>query len=82
MVEALSEALRMELAGTKVKISCIELGLVMTDLHHNWDVHPSISMEINNQLQPKDIAEKITYILEQADYIRTPKIGKPVKQIQ
>ncbi len=28
----------MELADSNVKISCIEPGLVMTDLHREWDI--------------------------------------------
>lgn len=73
-IEALSEALRMELAGTNIKISCIEPGLVMTELHKDWDIHPSVGMGINNPLQPKDIAEKVLYLLDQPEHIRIPKI--------
>lgn len=40
-IEALSEALRMEVAGSSVGITCIEPGLVMTDLHRDWPIHPA-----------------------------------------
>lgn len=73
-IEALSEALRMELSGTNIKISCIEPGLVMTKLHREWDVHPSKSMGINNPLKPSDIAEKVMYILNQPEHVRIPKL--------
>ncbi len=73
-IEALSEALRMELAGTGIKLSCIEPGLVMTELHRDWEVHPSTGMSINHPLKPKDIAEKVLYLLEQPEYVRIPKI--------
>ncbi len=73
-LEALSEALRLELAGTKIKISCLEPGLVMTELHRNWEVHPQISMGITNPLQPADIAEKVWYILNQPEHVSIPRI--------
>ncbi len=73
-VEALSESLRMELAGTNVKISCIEPGLVMTGLHKDWEVHPSVSMNIQHPLQPEDIAGQIVYLLNQPEHVRIPRL--------
>lgn len=73
-IEALSEALRMELAGTNVKVSCIEPGLVMTELHNEWEVHPSKKFNISKPLQPEDIAEQIIFILKQPDHIRIPRL--------
>ena len=73
-IEALSEALRMELAGTKVSVSCIEPGLVMTELHNEWEVHPSKTFNISKPLQPEDIAEQIVYILKQPGHIRIPRL--------
>jgi len=73
-VEALSEALRIELSKTNVKITCIEPGLVKTELHREWPSHPSEMMEIPNPLHPEDIADTILYILQQKDYVRIPKL--------
>ncbi len=73
-IEALSEALRLELAGTNVRISCIEPGLVLTELHKDWKVHPTVSMNIQHPLKPEDIAEQIVYVLKQPEYIRIPRI--------
>lgn len=73
-IEALSEALRMELAGTNVKVSCIEPGLVMTELHNEWEVHPSKMFNISKPLQPEDIAEQIIFILKQPEHIRIPRL--------
>ena len=39
-LEALAESLRMELAETDIQITCIEPGLVSTNLHRDWPVHP------------------------------------------
>ena len=44
--EALSEALRMELAGTEIYVSVIQPGLVMTELHNHWEVHPKDLLNI------------------------------------
>jgi NADP-dependent 3-hydroxy acid dehydrogenase YdfG len=73
-VEALSEALRLELANTNVKITCIEPGLVKTELHRNWEIHPSELMHIPDPLKPVDIANTVLWILKQKDRIRIPKM--------
>jgi NADP-dependent 3-hydroxy acid dehydrogenase YdfG len=73
-IEALSESLRMELAGTNVSVSCIEPGLVMTELHNEWDVHPSKMFNISKPLQPDDIAQQILFILKQPEHIRIPRL--------
>ncbi len=73
-IEALSEALRMELTGTKIKVTCIEPGLVMTELHKDWPVHPSESMGIHEPLSVKNIVGAVNYIMEQPDNVRIPKL--------
>lgn len=73
-IEALSEALRMELAGSSVGVTCIEPGLVMTNLHQDWPVHPSESMDIPHPLQPEDIARCVTFILSQPSHVRIPRL--------
>ncbi len=73
-IEALSEALRMEVAGTRVAITCIEPGLVMTELHRNWSVHPSEGMNIPHPLQPEDIARCVSFILTQPAHVRIPRL--------
>lgn len=73
-IEALSEALRMELAGTGIGISCIEPGLVMTELHNDWDVHPKESMGIHEPLQVDDIVRAVRYILSQPEHVRVPRL--------
>jgi NADP-dependent 3-hydroxy acid dehydrogenase YdfG len=73
-MEALSEALRMELAGTPVQISCIEPGLVMTELHKHWKVHPSKSMHISEPLQVGNIIETVKFIMTQPPHVRIPRL--------
>ena len=73
-IEALSEALRMELAGTAIGITCIEPGLAMTDLHRDLAEHPSKQMHIKHPLQPEDIARCVRFALTQPEHVRIPKI--------
>ena len=73
-IEALSEALRMELAGTGVHVTCIEPGLVLTGLHDHWEVHPKDRMGIQEPLQPQDISRCIRFILTQPDHVRIPRM--------
>ncbi len=73
-LEALSEALRMELVGTNIQVSCIEPGLVMTELHKNWGVRPKDSMGISEPLTVDDIVNSVKYIMEQPEHVRIPKL--------
>ncbi len=73
-IEALSEAMRLELIGSNVKITCIEPGLVMTELHDDWEVHPKEMFDIRDPLTPEDIVETVRFVLKQPDYVRIPKL--------
>jgi NADP-dependent 3-hydroxy acid dehydrogenase YdfG len=73
-IEALSEALRMELTGTNIKISCIEPGLVMTELHNDWKVHPKESMNIHEPLCVDNIVDTVRFIIGQPEHVRIPKL--------
>ncbi|NND15949.1 MAG: SDR family oxidoreductase [Eudoraea sp.] len=73
-MEALSEALRMELAGTNIYISCIQPGLVMTELHDHWDVHPKDMFDIKSPLKVDDIVEAALFIMERPGHVNIPKI--------
>jgi len=73
-LEALCEALRMELAGTDIRISCIEPGLVVTELHNDWPTPPAQVLNIPNPLVPEDIARLVRFILEQPKHVRLPRI--------
>jgi len=72
-LEALAESLRMELSDTDIKITCIEPGLVETNLHNEWEIKPKELLNISNALAPEDIADVVLDILKKPDYIRIPK---------
>jgi NADP-dependent 3-hydroxy acid dehydrogenase YdfG len=73
-IEALSEALRMELANENIQVVAIEPGLVLTELHDQWETHPSESMNISDPLQPADIARCVRFILEQPSRMRVARL--------
>lgn len=73
-IEALSEGLRLELAHTAVKISCIEPGLVATPLHDGWAVHPREVLNISEPLNAEDIAKFVLWIVTQPDRLFIPRL--------
>lgn len=73
-IEALTEALRQEVAGTAVRVSCIEPGLVKTGLHRDWPAHLRESIKMSNPLQPEDVARCVGFILSQSEHVRIPRL--------
>jgi NADP-dependent 3-hydroxy acid dehydrogenase YdfG len=73
-IEALSEALRIELSKSDVQVSCIEPGLVRTGLHDRWEVHPSQLMNIPEPLLPADIARMVLFLIQQPPHVRIPQL--------
>lgn len=73
-IEALTEALRMEVAKTDIGVACIEPGLVQTELHRDWPVHPTKALNIPRALQPEDIARMARFILEQPPHVRIHRL--------
>jgi NADP-dependent 3-hydroxy acid dehydrogenase YdfG len=71
-VEALSQALRIELAKTDICISVIEPGLVETHLQDRFKVHPKAMLGIKAMIQPADIARCVRFVLEQPAHVRIP----------
>jgi len=71
-IEALSEALRMEVAKTDIKVSVIEPGVVETELQDHFPVHPKEILGISQPLQPADIARCVRFVLEQPPHVRIP----------
>jgi len=71
-IEALSEALRLELSKTDIRVTCIQPGLVKTRLHRRWKTPPGKLLDIPKPLLPQDVAEAVIYILKQPPHIRIP----------
>lgn len=71
-IEALTEALRMEVAGTNIRISALEPGVVETELQLHFEKHPKEVLGITDPLLPEDIARCVRFILEQPPHVRIP----------
>ncbi|HSR66845.1 MAG TPA: SDR family oxidoreductase [Acidobacteriota bacterium] len=73
-LEALSEALRMELAGSDVKVSCVQPGLVRTELHEHYEEHPADTLGMEHPLRPQDVARSVRFLLDQPSHVRIPRL--------
>ncbi|PSB00742.1 SDR family oxidoreductase [Merismopedia glauca] len=73
-VEAFTDSLRLELAGTDIGVSCIAPGTVDTGLYKNWDSQMKDFVFSGGALQPQDIARCVRFILEQPPYMRIPRL--------
>jgi len=73
-VEALTEALRMEVAGSGIRVSCIEPGLVNTELQDHFEVHPRDMLSMEQPLEPEDIARCVRFMLEQPPHVSIPRM--------
>lgn len=66
---ALTESLRMELAGTDVRVGCVEPGLVLSELHRDWAVHPTETPGRELPVLPEDVARCVIFMLEQPSHV-------------
>ncbi len=74
-VEAFSESLRLELAGTGVRVMVIEPGYTATDLQSHWKPEQKLPLKATTQpVQPDDIARAVQFMLEQPDYVVIPRL--------
>jgi NADP-dependent 3-hydroxy acid dehydrogenase YdfG len=79
-VEALTDALRMELAGTGVKVAAIEPGRTRTHLFDHWREDQKFRPD-DGFIEPEDVARCIRFILEQPDEVLIPRLlVLPAKQ--
>ncbi len=65
-VEAMTEALRMELAGSGIKVAVIEPGRTRTGLFDHWREDQKFDPS-QGMIDPENIARAVAYILEQPD---------------
>jgi len=72
--EALTEDLRMQAAGTGVRVCALEPGLVETHLQDHFPVHPKDSLNIKQLVQPADIGRAVRFMLEQPEHVAIPRI--------
>lgn len=73
-VEALSEALRLELAGSGIRITTVEPGLVRTDLHRDIAKKEGALPDVAEPLTPADVARCVMFALDQPPHVNIPRI--------
>jgi NADP-dependent 3-hydroxy acid dehydrogenase YdfG len=73
-VEAFTDALRVELAGTGIKVAAIAPGTVDTGLYDSWSKDDKDYITSGGALQPEDIARCVRFILEQPEHILIPRL--------
>lgn len=73
-VEALAEALRLELAGTGIRITTVEPGLVRTDLHRDIAKKEGVLPDVAEPLTPADVARSVMFALDQPPHVNIPRI--------
>ncbi|MEN1679958.1 MAG: SDR family oxidoreductase [Planctomycetota bacterium] len=81
-VEALSESLRLELAGTGVRVMVIEPGFTKTHLQDHWpDSQKEGLKQITQPVRPEEIAGAVRFMLEQPSHVVIPRLLMvPVEQ--
>ena len=73
-VEAFTDSLRMELAGTGIKVATIAPGTVDTGLYDQWSQENKDYITSGGALQPEDIARCVQFILEQPEHVLIPRL--------
>jgi NADP-dependent 3-hydroxy acid dehydrogenase YdfG len=51
-----------------------EPGLVMSELHNDWKIHPKDSMGITESLTVDNIVDTVRFIIKQPDHVRIPRL--------
>ena len=72
-VEALTDALRMELAGSGVKVAVVEPGRTSTHLFDHWAAKQKFD-PAQGMLEPEDVARCVRFILEQPKEVLIPRL--------
>jgi NADP-dependent 3-hydroxy acid dehydrogenase YdfG len=73
-IEAFTDSLRLELAGTGIKVAAIAPGTVDTGLYNHWNEDDKGWIMSGGALQPEDIARSVRFILEQPDHVLIPRM--------
>ncbi|MEX0776247.1 MAG: SDR family oxidoreductase [Phycisphaeraceae bacterium] len=74
-IEAMSEALRLELAGTGVRVMVIEPGYTATSLQSHWTSKQKEPLKgVEQPVQPEDIARAVKFMLEQPAHVLVARL--------
>jgi NADP-dependent 3-hydroxy acid dehydrogenase YdfG len=73
-VEAFTDALRLELAGSGIGVTAIAPGTVETNLYRGWEQGAKDYVFSGGSLVPADIARCIRFAVEQPTHMRVPRM--------
>lgn len=73
-IEAFTDSLRVELAGTDIRVSSIAPGTVDTGLYDKWGEQQKDFIYSGGVLQSDDIARCVRFILEQPGNVLIPRL--------
>lgn len=74
-IEAFTDSLRMELAGTEIGVACIEPAAVATGIYDGWQQNKSDYLVREEPIKPEDVARAVRFILEQPVHVRIPRLA-------
>lgn len=72
-VEAFTDALRMELAGSGVRVACIQPGRTQTGLFDHWRPDQKFAPG-EGMIDPRHVAQAVRYILAQPPEVLIPRL--------
>lgn len=72
-LEAMTEAFRLELAGSGVRVSCIQPGRTETGLFDHWKPEQKFDPK-DGMISAVDVARSVRFILEQPDEVLIPRL--------
>lgn len=73
-LEAFMDALRLELAGTGVRVASIAPGTVATALYDKWDATAKDWIFSGGALEADDVADAILFALTRPQHVSTPRL--------
>jgi NADP-dependent 3-hydroxy acid dehydrogenase YdfG len=73
-VEAFTDALRLELAGSGIGVTAIAPGTVETNLYSGWEQGAKDYIFSGGSLVPADIARCVRFAVEQPPHMRVPRM--------
>jgi NADP-dependent 3-hydroxy acid dehydrogenase YdfG len=62
-VTAMTEGLREELVGTRVRVCSLQPGVIDTELFDAFEVHPTKYANISSPLKPQEVADFLAYLV-------------------
>lgn len=73
-IEAFTDAIRVEVAGTNIGVAAIEPGTVATNLYDTWNQDNKDYLFAGGALEAQDIARCVRFVLEQPPHVRVPRL--------